>query len=54
MKVRDNGFLAIEAYDRSETIRLGLDIENARSNLRQLDAKVHGLATKLRFVLRLV
>lgn len=40
LKVRDNGFLAIESYDRSETIRLGLEIENARSNLRQLDAKV--------------
>jgi hypothetical protein len=40
LKVRDNGFLAIESYDRNETVRLGLDIENARGNLRQLDAKV--------------
>ena len=40
LKVRSNGYLAVVQDDKSETIRLDLDLENARGTLRELDAKV--------------
>jgi hypothetical protein len=40
LKVRGNGYIAITHEAKTETLRLGLDLEDARSALRELDAKV--------------
>lgn len=40
LKVRSNGFLAVQAGDNSEILRLDLDPEVARDTLRKLDAEV--------------
>jgi hypothetical protein len=40
LRVRANGFLALTHDEKTETIRLGMDLEDARSTLRELDSKV--------------
>jgi hypothetical protein len=40
LKVRGNGYLAITHDEKTETLRLGLDLEDARDTLRELDSKV--------------
>lgn len=46
-KVRENGTIAIIRGDRSETIKLGEDLDKARKDLRKLDGKVHTALLKL-------
>lgn len=40
LKVRDNGVVALVAGERSELLKLDVDLEDARNSLRELDAKV--------------
>ena len=40
LRVRANGYLVLRSGDKSESIRIGMDLEDARSTLRELDAKV--------------
>lgn len=40
LKVRNNGYLVLRSGERSEQLRLELDLEDARSALRNLDAEV--------------
>lgn len=46
-KVRENGTVAILRGDRSETIKIGEDLDKARKELRKFDAKVHTALLKL-------
>ncbi|MFH1176126.1 MAG: Gldg family protein, partial [Acidobacteriota bacterium] len=47
LKVRGNGYLAITHEERTELIRLGLEVEDARGTLRQLDGKVQQALLKV-------
>ncbi|MBI5511493.1 MAG: Gldg family protein [Deltaproteobacteria bacterium] len=40
LKVRNNGYLALLHEEKSESIKLDIDLEDARATLRELDAKV--------------
>lgn len=41
LKVRRNGYVVVRAREKTERIRLALDIEDARRSLKELDADVH-------------
>jgi hypothetical protein len=40
LKVRNNGYIAIVQGEKSETLKLDVDLEDARAALRELDAKM--------------
>ena len=47
LKVRSNGYLAMQCGDKSELLRLELDVEEARGTLRKLDSEVQQRLLKI-------
>jgi hypothetical protein len=46
-KVRENGTIALVRGERTETIKLGLEFDKVKKDLRKLDSKVHTAMLKL-------
>ena len=47
LKIRDNGFVALQQGDSNQKFKLGTDLSRAKTDLRKLDATVHKHLLKL-------